>query len=47
MTVLAHIAGVPVEEFFPTAAGAGTVVVLARSWVSTRRAARKRARRRA
>jgi hypothetical protein len=33
---LAHVAGVPVEELIPLAAGAGTALVLARTWVSLR-----------
>jgi hypothetical protein len=32
----AHIAGVPVEEMLPTAAGAGTAFVMARAWVALR-----------
>jgi hypothetical protein len=36
MTVLAHVAGVPVEELFPTLAGAGSMMLLARGWVSLR-----------
>jgi hypothetical protein len=34
VTVLAHVAGVPVEELIPTAAGAGTALLVARGWVS-------------
>lgn len=33
MIVSAHIAGVPVEELIPTAAGAGTALLLARAWL--------------
>ena len=33
MTVVAHIAGVPVEELIPTAAGAGTVLLVSRTWL--------------
>jgi hypothetical protein len=32
--VPAHVGGVPVEELIPTAAGAGTALVLARAWMS-------------
>jgi hypothetical protein len=32
--VTAHVGGVPVEELIPTAAGAGTALVLARAWMS-------------
>jgi len=32
--VSAHIAGVPVEELLPAAAGAGGALCLARAWVS-------------
>jgi hypothetical protein len=31
--VIAHVAGVPVEEVLPTAAGAGSALLLARAWV--------------
>jgi hypothetical protein len=31
VSVVAHIAGVPVEELIPTLAGAGSLVLLARS----------------
>jgi hypothetical protein len=34
--VIAHIGSVPVEELFPTAAGAGTALLLARAWMSLR-----------
>jgi hypothetical protein len=42
--VSAHIAGVPVEEMIPAAAGAGGALCLARAWVwiHLRRAARGR-----
>ncbi len=36
MITLAHIAGVPVEELALTAAGAGTALLVARTWVSLR-----------
>jgi hypothetical protein len=36
MTVIAHVAGMPVEELIPTAAGAGTALLLARAWVASR-----------
>ncbi len=36
MTTLAHVAGVPFEELAATAAGAGTALVVARTWVSSR-----------
>lgn len=31
--IIAHVGGVPVEELMPTAAGAGTALVLARAWL--------------
>jgi hypothetical protein len=31
--VIAHIAGLPVEEVLPSAAGAGTALLLARAWM--------------
>lgn len=34
--VLAHIAGVPLEELALTGAGAGTVLLVARAWVEVR-----------
>ena len=35
--ILAHIAGVPVEEIvLPLASGAGTALLLARAWVGAR-----------
>ena len=33
MIVSAHVAGVPVEELIPAAAGAGGALCLARAWV--------------
>ena len=36
MTPLAHVAGVPVEELVLTAAGAGSALLVARTWVSSR-----------
>ena len=33
MIVSAHIAGVPVEEMLPAAAGAGGALCVARAWV--------------
>ena len=36
MTTLAHVAGVPVEELVLTTAGAGAVLLVARTWVSLR-----------
>jgi hypothetical protein len=36
MTVMAHVAGVPVEELAPTLAGAGSALLLARTWVVLR-----------
>ena len=29
----AHVAGVPVEELLPTAAGTGSALLLARAWL--------------
>jgi hypothetical protein len=34
--VIAHVAGVPVEELIPTVAGAGGMMLLARGWVAVR-----------
>ena len=34
--VLAHVGGVPVEEFLPALAGAGTSLVVIRGWVMLR-----------
>jgi hypothetical protein len=34
--LFAHVGGVPVEELIPTVAGAGTALLLARTWVSLR-----------
>ena len=34
--VLAHVAGVPVEELLPTVAGAGSMLLLTRGWVALR-----------
>jgi hypothetical protein len=31
--VIAHVAGVPVEEVVPSAAGAGAALLLARVWL--------------
>jgi hypothetical protein len=36
VTPLAHVGGVPVEELIPTAAGAGTAVLIARTWLAVR-----------
>jgi hypothetical protein len=33
MTPFAHIAGVPVEELIPSAAGAGGALLMARAWL--------------
>jgi hypothetical protein len=32
--VIAHVAGVPVEEFLPSAAGAGAGLLVARAWLA-------------
>jgi hypothetical protein len=34
--VIAHVGGVPVEELIPTLAGAGSLLLLARGWLSLR-----------
>jgi hypothetical protein len=34
--MIAHVGGVPVEELIPTAAGAGTALLLARTWLALR-----------
>ena len=31
--MIAHVAGVPVEEVLPSAAGASTALLLARAWM--------------
>jgi len=31
--VIAHIAGVPLEEVIPSAGGAGAILVVARGWL--------------
>jgi hypothetical protein len=33
---LAHVGGMPVEEFLPWLAGPGTGLVVARAWISVR-----------
>ena len=38
--MIAHIAGVPVEELLPLAWGGGAMLAAARAWVSIRRRAR-------
>jgi hypothetical protein len=40
--ILAHVAGVPVEELLiPSAAGSGTALLIARTWLAARRARRQ------
>jgi hypothetical protein len=34
--VIAHVGGIPVEELIPMAAGAGTALLVARTWLSVR-----------
>ena len=34
--MIAHVTGIPVEELIPTVAGAGSVLLLGRTWVSLR-----------
>jgi hypothetical protein len=34
--LIAHVAGVPVEELGPTVAGASTMLLLARGWLALR-----------
>ena len=34
--MIAHVGGVPVEELIPSAAGAGTALLLARTWLAVR-----------
>ena len=36
MIVIAHVGGVPVEELIPMAVGAGSALLLARTWLSLR-----------
>ena len=40
--MIAHVGGVPVEELIPTAAGAGTALLVARTWVAVRLRRRRR-----
>jgi hypothetical protein len=40
--MIAHVAGVPVEELGPALAGAGTALVMARAWVAVRLRRRSR-----
>jgi hypothetical protein len=35
MTAFAHVGGAPVEELIPTLAGAGTALLLARTWLAS------------
>jgi hypothetical protein len=43
VTPIAHVAGVPVEELLPSAAGAGAGLLVARAWLSLHlRRARRR-----
>jgi hypothetical protein len=34
ITPIAHVAGVPVEELLPSAAGAGAGLIVARAWLA-------------
>jgi hypothetical protein len=34
MIVIAHVAGVPVEELLPAVAGTGTVLLAVRGWLA-------------
>jgi hypothetical protein len=34
VTPIAHVAGVPVEELLPSAAGAGAGLIVARAWLA-------------
>ena len=40
--IVAHIAGVPVEEVLPTLAGTGTGLIVARAWLMLRVRRRRR-----
>jgi hypothetical protein len=42
--IVAHVAGVPVEEIVPTLAGTGTALVIARAWVMLRLRSQRRTR---
>jgi hypothetical protein len=42
--MIAHIGGVPVEELGPSAAGAGTALLLARAWMMLRLRPRRKPR---
>jgi hypothetical protein len=39
--VIAHVAGLPIEEFLPTLAGTSTGVIIVRTWMSLRSRIRK------
>jgi len=43
---IAHVGGMPVEELIPVAVGAGTALLLARTWLSLRLRRRRRSVRR-
>ena len=34
--MIAHVGGMPVEEFLPALAGSGTGLVIARAWLAVR-----------
>jgi hypothetical protein len=40
--VIAHVAGLPVEELLPVLGGASALLVFARGWISLRVGRRKR-----
>ena len=41
--MIAHIAGVPLEEMLPAASGAGTALLVGRAWMMLRMRRRRRA----
>lgn len=41
--MIAHVAGVPLEELAPAVTGAGTSLLLARTWLRTRLSRRREA----
>jgi hypothetical protein len=43
--IIAHVAGVPLEEFLPTLTGAGGALLLARAWLMLHLRRRRKLRR--
>jgi hypothetical protein len=40
--MIAHVGGLPVEEFLPALPGAGAALLMARAWLSSRLRRRRR-----